>query len=293
MRHILDTIEEQLLKETSVRQPSNIREACTVYDCVLLIVRAWDLVPESVIWNSWIKTDTLLPLLIETIITRKNERQGYVKAAIRAPVAFASRHAREQCEKEGEMVHCRGELYVLAELSCEAGMSDNCPDVCCTVEQEDMTMLMDEVTELHLNGVVGNIDMESVDRLMATEGSLPMAESISEESAFGQAIDIVFGDFGEFNSIEQDQFNADSDREDGRSTVPVKDRAGRKPSLARYRGALEVLSNELSYIMTEANLVQSGPLSSLKSLLYEEQSRVRRLQRSNLRQGRMDSFFSR
>ncbi|CDF35967.1 unnamed protein product [Chondrus crispus] len=39
--------------------------------------------------------------------------------------------------------------------------------------------------------------------------------------------------------------------------------------------------------------VQSGLPSSLKSLLYEEQSRVRRLQRWNLRQRRMDSFCSR
>ena len=80
---------------------------------------------------------------------------------------------------------------------------------------------------------------------------------------------------------------------DDRSTVPAKDRTGRKPSLARYRGALEALSNALSCIMTDANLVQSGLPSSLKSLLYEEQSRVRRLQRLNLRQSRMDSFCSR
>ncbi|CDF34422.1 unnamed protein product [Chondrus crispus] len=42
--------------------------------------------------------------------------------------------------------------------------------------------------------------------------------------------------------------------------------------------------------MTDTNLVQSGLPSSLKSLLFEEQSRVRRLQRMNLKQGRIDSF---
>ncbi|CDF41382.1 unnamed protein product, partial [Chondrus crispus] len=102
---------------------------------------------------------------------------------------------------------------------------------------------------------------------------LPHPESISEESALGQAIDLGLGDFAAFTGIEQDQFNGDSDSEDDRSTVPAKDRTGRKPSLARYRGTLEALSNELSCIMTDANLVQSGLPSSIKSILYEEQSR--------------------
>ena len=47
-------------------------------------------VSESVVLNSWTKTDILPPFLKENIIMRKKDRQGYVKAALGAPTSSAS-----------------------------------------------------------------------------------------------------------------------------------------------------------------------------------------------------------
>ena len=166
-------------------------------------------------------------------------------------------------------------------------------DVGDTVEEQDdnMRLLSLDLRELH--GVVGNIDVDGIDRLMGTESSVAVVECVTEQTALRQAVDLGLGGFGAFKNTEHDRSGGDTDTEDEPSTVPAEAQTGRKPSLCRYRAALEALSEEVKCLMTEADLVQSGLPSNLKALLAEEQSRARRLQRLKLRQIRNDSFCSR
>lgn len=173
---------------------------------------------------------------------------------------------------------------------CSTGESHgNGSDVGDTVEEqnENMRLLSRDLRELH--GVVGNIDVHGIDRLMATESSVPVAECVTEQTALNQALELGLGGFGAFKNTEHDQSGDDTDMEDEPSTVAAEAQTGRKPSLSRYRAALEALSEEIKCLMTEEDLVQSELPSSLKTLLAEEQSRVRRLQRLKLKQISIES----
>ena len=90
-----------------------------------------------------------------------------------------------------------------------------------------------------------------------------------------------------------DGAGGDGTDEDDSETIPTVEQAARKPSLSRYSGALEVLSEELQSVMTDPQLVRSELLCNLKALLLEELRRVRKIQRQTLRQSRIDTFCKR
>ena len=79
------------------------------------MAKAWDLVPDSVILNAWLKTDIVPLFLREEIVKLRTDRQETVRAAKRAPAQLAPRLVREVCRKAAESAYCRGQLYVYAD----------------------------------------------------------------------------------------------------------------------------------------------------------------------------------
>ncbi|PXF40291.1 hypothetical protein BWQ96_09997 [Gracilariopsis chorda] len=111
---------------------------------------------------------------------------------------------------------------------------------------------------------------------MEVEQSLPVATTISEKTAFMEAVAVGLEDISAFNeagSTVEDQ-NCDDDEP---SVVPAETPRHNKPSLLRYRSALQDAFTELNSVILQEDFVQSQTLMKLESLLSEELDRVRKL----------------
>lgn len=126
--HILDAIDGQICRNTLEREPFNIGKVVALYDAVRLMSKAWDLVPESVVLNAWLKTDILPYFLRQKIFKLRNEGRGNVRASLRAPATYAPGTVLEARKKSAKTAYYAGELYIRAEQQAKGEESDTDTD---------------------------------------------------------------------------------------------------------------------------------------------------------------------
>ncbi|PXF49455.1 Tigger transposable element-derived protein 4 [Gracilariopsis chorda] len=291
VQHILGQIETQLHRVPLERELFNLRKVSTVYDGVRLMARAWDLVPNSLILNSWLATDILPPLHREAVLKLRQERGDVTRCAARSSSSFLPQYIRNEHKKTAQTAFYRRELYLNAE---------NCPETVVEGDvfnalkykdtQEDPTpSFSSDIAELNATGVLPQIDSQEMGHMLEVEQSLPVAETISEKTAFMEAIAVGLEDISAFNEVESTVEDQNFD-DDEPSVVPAETLRHSKPSVLRYPSALQDEFTELNSAMLPEDFVQSQTPMKLKSIYPEKLDRVRKLQRDNMRQSRLNAF---
>ncbi|PXF39547.1 hypothetical protein BWQ96_10756 [Gracilariopsis chorda] len=193
-------------------------------------------------------------------------------------------------KKTAQTALYRGELYLNAEKGPETVVEG---DVLNALQYKDTqdhptSSLASDIAELNATGVLPQVYSQEMGHMMEVEQSLPVAETISDKTAFMEAVAIGFQDISAFNeagSTVEDQ----NCHDDEPSFVPAETPRHSKPSLLRYRSALQGAFTELDGAMLQEDFIQSQTPMKLK-LLPEELDRARKLQRDNMRQSRLDAF---
>lgn len=116
--------------------------------------------------------------------------------------------------------------------------------------------LLQEVAELNATGVVETLEKDCLREIMAFEDCLPISESVTEDIALTEAFEVGLQEVKGFPRDEEQQPEEDCE-DDIPGTVPCEMQNVLKPSLSRYRGALEVLSVELNALMGRDRWVRS------------------------------------
>ncbi|PXF47679.1 hypothetical protein BWQ96_02541 [Gracilariopsis chorda] len=255
------------------------------------MARAWNLVPDSVVLKSWHATDIRPPFHREAVLKFRQRRGDVTRSAARSPSSFLLQYKRYEHNKTAQTAFYIEELYLNAE---------RCPEILVEGDvlnalqykdtQDDPTSsLASDIAELNATGVFPQVCSQDMGHMIEVEQGLPVAETISKKTAFMEAVAVGLEDILAFNgagSTVEDQ-NCD---EDEPSVVPAETPRHSKPSLLWYRSALQDAFTELNSVMLQEDFVQSQTPMKLKSLLSEELDRVRKLQRDNMRQSRLDAF---
>lgn len=201
--HLLAYWEKRMESAAQERPIFKINEAVTTYDVIRLMKEAWDLVPDRVVLNAWVKTDILAPLQLKEIVTLRDDIQGRVTVAENAFIQSVSSAGATIREEAQQKAYRAGEAWVTNELESVLNEAIHVP-----TETEWQNEVMDtigaEVAELSGLQVLESFSDGDMQNFMDEEDDLHVCEPVTADDALQSSVASVFEDDAASNSGTSD-----------------------------------------------------------------------------------------
>lgn len=256
----------------STEKPSHkISSLITVYEGVVLMAKAWDLVPKRVVLNGWLKARILVPHQTKQIRDILDNVGQAMEAATKVTFLRASLWERNLNELRVQVARTEGEKWMtVQDIQADSHIED---------DDADLTELMaGELADLKGLKITEKFDNADFAAFLAQEEQVDVKATANEATAMHDAIETCIFSLG----------NADTESDVEEQDNPtLNGEVSTEPSIPRFLSVCDQLMKEIELFRGNSKEVATNSnLVDLKDHLTREVFAAAQLQRKRIGKGK-------
>lgn len=222
------------------KPPRKMSTFLTIYEAVVLMANAWDLVPKRVVLEGWLKCGVLVPYQRKQVVELLNTVGESVEPAAKVLYTSASQTEKEIHNLRLQLARADGEKWSRLMQSQPESFPEEEEDVKVT---DCVKITKEEWIDLRRLKLTSDFKDEDVAEFLSNERELDVASAVCDSTAMVEAVEAFVSGL---DKSEVDA-NLESDVEEGQYTNFGKN-SSEEPSIPRFVSHCEEVLNDLEML---------------------------------------------